>query len=66
MNLNITSYEELEELIHRASYRSKVFSIVRKEVSARGHWRGLPRGEQAGQKRYYKPNKMRTPKKLIH
>lgn len=38
------NFKELEIALKKMKPRSKLYELVRREVTGRGHWKALPRG----------------------
>lgn len=39
------SDEELRKMLRKMSPRSKLFALIKEEMTKRGHWKALPRGK---------------------
>lgn len=42
--INNKSDEELRKMLRKMSPRSKLFKLIKEEMTKRGHWRQKPRG----------------------
>lgn len=38
-------YEELKKQIRSMTYRTKIYKVLKDELSAQGHWKNKPRGK---------------------
>jgi hypothetical protein len=43
--LNKMTDEELRKMLRKMSPRSKLFKLIKEEMTKRGHWKALPRGK---------------------
>jgi protein associated with RNAse G/E len=50
-------YDELARLIRAMTYKTKIYKVLRDELSKQGHWRNKPRGK-------YEKGKMNTKKSV--